>query len=85
MLLDNENQNLKVHEWIAKYTEEGNLNNLKEILGEDDFEELPDEQKETVIEELHKRWSDPASEIVNRMNSFAEKSPDILKPILESK
>jgi len=26
MLLDNENQNLKVHEWIAKYTEEGNLN-----------------------------------------------------------
>jgi len=26
MLLDNENQNLKVHEWIARYTEEGNLN-----------------------------------------------------------
>jgi len=26
MLLDNENQNLKVHEWIAKYTEQGNLN-----------------------------------------------------------
>ncbi len=26
MLLDNENQNLKVHEWIANYTEEGNLN-----------------------------------------------------------
>ncbi|MEA3415381.1 MAG: hypothetical protein U9R02_04365 [Thermodesulfobacteriota bacterium] len=25
------------------------------------------------------------SEIVKRMNSFAEKSPDILKPILESK
>ena len=27
---------------------------------------------------------DPESEIVKRMNSFAEKSPDILKPILES-
>jgi len=26
MLLDNENENLKVHEWIAKYTEEGKLN-----------------------------------------------------------
>jgi len=40
--------------------------------------------KEKVISELHKRWSDPNSEIVKRMNSFAEKSPDILKPILES-
>ena len=25
MLVDNENKNLKVHEWIAKYTENGNL------------------------------------------------------------
>lgn len=25
MILDNENENLKVHEWINKYTEEGNL------------------------------------------------------------
>ncbi len=25
MILDNENENLKVHEWIAKYTEEGSL------------------------------------------------------------
>ena len=58
---------------------------FKETLGEDDFEQLPDEQKENVIEELHKRWSNPDSEIVKRMNSFAEKSPDILKPILESK
>ena len=55
---------------------------LKEVLGEDDFEQLPGEQKENVIEELHKRWSNPASEIVKRMSSFAEKSPDILKPIL---
>ena len=37
-----------------------------------------------VIIELQKRWSDPSSEIVKRMNSFAEKSPGILKPILES-
>ena len=25
MILDNENKNLKVHEWITKYTSEGNL------------------------------------------------------------
>jgi len=25
MILDNENENLKVHEWITKYTEEGKL------------------------------------------------------------
>jgi type I restriction-modification system DNA methylase subunit len=66
---------------ILKFVEQ----DLKEVLGEDDFEQLPDEQKENIIEELHKRWSNPDSEIVKRMNSFAEKSPDILKPILESK
>ncbi|MEA2039946.1 MAG: N-6 DNA methylase [Thermodesulfobacteriota bacterium] len=66
---------------ILKFVEQ----DLKETLGEDDFEQLPDEQKENVIKELNKRWSNPDSEIVKRMNSFAEKSPDILKPILESK
>jgi len=66
---------------ILKFVEK----DLKEVLGEDDFEPLPDEQKENIIEELNKRWSNPDSEIVKRMNSFAEKSPDILKPILESK
>lgn len=25
MILDNENSNLKVHEWLAKYTDEGKL------------------------------------------------------------
>ena len=66
---------------ILKFVEQ----DLKGVLGEDDFEQLPDDQKENVIEKLHKRWSNPDSEIVKRMNSFAEKSPDILKPILESK
>ena len=42
-------------------------------------------QKEKVIKQLHTKWTDPKSEIVKRMNSFAEKSPDILKPILESR
>jgi len=57
---------------------------IEEVLGKKDFEKLSDAEKEKVIAELHKRWSDPNSEIVKRMNSFAEKSPDILKPILES-
>ena len=25
MIIDNENENLKVHQWISKYTEEGSL------------------------------------------------------------
>ena len=65
---------------ILKFVEQ----DLKEVLGEDDFEQLPDERKESIIEEIHNRWSDPKSDIVKRMNSFAEKSPDILKPILET-
>ncbi len=40
--------------------------------------------KDQIITGCYKRWSDPGSEIVKRMNSFAEKSPDILKPKLES-
>ena len=46
-------------------------------------ETLNDAQKEQVITELHNRWSDPNSEIVKRMSSFSEKSPEILKPIIE--
>jgi hypothetical protein len=49
-----------------------------------EFDELTDDQKEKTINQLHARWTDPKSEIVKRMNSFAEKSPEILKPILES-
>ena len=56
---------------------------IEEIMQGKEFETLNDSKKERVIAEFHKRWSDPNSEIVKRMNSFAEKSPDILKPILE--
>lgn len=47
------------------------------------FEKLSDSEKEKVIEQLHARWSDPKNEVHKRINSFSEKSPDILKPILE--
>lgn len=56
---------------------------IEEVMQGKKFEKLSDTQKEQVIADLHKRWSDPNSEIVKRMNSFAEKSPEILKPILE--
>ncbi len=37
-----------------------------------------------VEEELHARWTHPHSEVRNRIKLFAVRSPDILKPILES-
>lgn len=57
---------------------------IEEVMQDNEFETMDDAQKEQVITELHNRWSDPDSEIVKRMNSFSKKSPEILKPILES-
>jgi len=51
---------------------------------QDAFDTLPDTEKEKVIEQLHATWSDPENEVVKRIAQFKEKSPDILKPILES-
>ena len=56
---------------------------IEEVMQGKEFQKYNDNQKEQVITELHKRWSDPDSEIVKRMNSFAKKSPEILKPILD--
>ena len=58
-------------------------NDIAEVIQEKGFDALNNSQKDLVIVELTKRWSDPNSEIVKRMNSFAEKSPEILKPIME--
>ncbi len=58
---------------------------LQEVMQGREFNQLTDDQKENIINRLHAKWTDPESEIVKRMNSFAEKSPDILKPILESR
>lgn len=56
---------------------------IEKVMPGKSFEALNDTQKQQIITELHTRWSDPNSEIVKRMNSFSEKSPEILKPILE--
>jgi adenine-specific DNA-methyltransferase len=48
------------------------------------WEDLADEQKQEVIHQLHTTWTDPTNEVVKRMSQFKEKSPDILKVIMES-
>jgi adenine-specific DNA-methyltransferase len=49
-----------------------------------EFDELSGTEKEQVIEQLHAAWSDPDNEVRNRIKLFAVRSPEILKPILES-
>jgi adenine-specific DNA-methyltransferase len=58
---------------------------LADVMKGRDFEQLPDSEKETVINQLHARWTHPDSEVRNRIKLFAVRSPDILKPILESR
>ena len=48
------------------------------------FDSLSDAEKEKIIVQLHTTWSNPENEVVKRMAQFKEKSPEILKPILES-
>ena len=48
------------------------------------FYTLSDSEKEEIINQLHQKWTDPNNEVVKRMAQFKEKSPDILKVILES-
>ncbi len=65
---------------VLKFVEE----DINEVINNKGFNALSDTQKDEAISKLSSRWSDPSNEIVKRMNSFAEKSPEILKPILES-
>ena len=57
---------------------------LEKVIQGREFEKLSDTEKEQVIEELHQIWSHPDSEVRNRIKLFAVRSPEILKPILES-
>lgn len=49
-----------------------------------EFEKLRDTEKKEVIEQLHQIWRHPDSEVRNRIKLFAVRSPEILKPIIES-
>jgi hypothetical protein len=57
---------------------------VAEVLQGREFEKLSDFEKEKVIEQLHVTWSHPKNEVRKRINLFKERSPEILKPILES-
>ena len=58
---------------------------LAGVMQDRDFEQLPDSEKENIINQLHARWTHPDSEVRNRIKLFAVRSPEILKPILESR
>ena len=57
----------------------------KVVVGGQPLDHLSREEKETVATQLYQQWSHPDNEVHRRMNIFAERSPDILKPILESR
>lgn len=57
---------------------------ITEVMHGRDYESLNNTEKEQIIEALHVKWSRPDNEVRNRIKLFAVRSPDILKPILES-
>jgi len=58
---------------------------VEEVVQNREFNQLTDDQKEKVVNQLHDRWTHPDSEVRNRIKLFAVRSPEILKPVLESK
>jgi len=57
---------------------------INKVLLNREFDKLSEMEKEQLIEQLHQTWSHPDSEVRNRIKLFAVRSPEILKPILES-
>ena len=57
---------------------------INDVMEDRLFEKLDDNEKEQVIQQLYAKWSHPDNEVHNRIKQFAIKSPEILKPILES-
>jgi len=58
---------------------------IAEVMQGREFANLEDTAKEKVIEQLYAKWTDPDNEVRDRIKLFAVRSPDILRPILESK
>lgn len=58
---------------------------LLSVLKNRDFKNLSNSEKENIIKQLHTRWTHPDSEVRNRIKLFAVRSPEILKPILDSR
>ena len=58
---------------------------LNEVMQGRNLDKLPDTEKENIINQLHTKWTHPDSEVRNRIKLFAVRSPELLKPILESR
>ncbi len=56
---------------------------LKEVLQNKDFDQLTDNQKEKIINQLYTRWTEPQNKITQRIKIFCTKSSDILKQIIK--
>ncbi len=56
---------------------------INEVLQRKSFAKLTEEEKDRTIETLNIKWSSPDNEVVKRIGQFKEKSPDILKVIME--
>lgn len=57
---------------------------INEVMKGRAFERYSDTEIEQVIEQLHQKWTDPDNEVRNRIKLFAVRSPEILRPIIES-
>lgn len=57
---------------------------IQKVIQGRDFDKLNVSEKEQVIEQLHQVWTHLDNEVRNRIKLFAVRSPEILKPILES-
>lgn len=69
-------RNIEVLEFVRK--------DVEEVIKGRGFETLKEIEKADIIEQLHERWTHPDSEVRNRIKLFVVRSPEILKPILES-
>ena len=91
ILFENIVDSIIFESYFEKHMKEKKINitefieqDIKEISPNYDFESLNDEEKEQLIQKLYDKWTHPDNEVRNRMKLFAVRSPDILKPILES-
>jgi len=59
-------------------------NDITLIIQDKDFDTLNNEQKMEIIQQLYDLWTHPDNKVRNRLKLFAVRSPNILRPILES-
>lgn len=57
---------------------------LKKHLMDTEFDKLSNSEKNEITNKLYSQWTNPDSEVRNRIKLFAVRSPDIIKLILES-